>query len=45
MTVPPQVLLDPVDILNSSFATIIIDLMEQYEVLDSPQATTMVRGQ
>jgi hypothetical protein len=33
------------DIFNSSFATMIIDLTEQYEVLDSPQATTIVRAQ
>jgi hydrogenase nickel incorporation protein HypA/HybF len=45
VTVPLQIIRDHSDIFNSSFATMIIDLMEQYEVLDSPQATTVVRGQ
>jgi hypothetical protein len=43
VTVPPEIIRDHSDIFNSSFSTMIIDLMEQYEVLDSPQATTMVR--
>jgi hypothetical protein len=45
VTVPPQIIRDHSDIFNSSFSTMIIDLMERYEVLDSPQATTMVRAQ
>jgi hypothetical protein len=45
VTVPPQIIRDHSDIFNASFATMIVDLMEQYEVLDSPQATTMVRAQ
>jgi hypothetical protein len=44
MTVPPAIIRDHVDIFNDSFSTMIIDLMEQYQVLDSPQATTMVRA-
>jgi hypothetical protein len=44
MTVPPAIIKDHVDIFNTSFSTMIIDLMEQYQVLDSPRATTMVRA-
>jgi hypothetical protein len=45
VTVPPAIIKDHTDVFNSSFATMIIDLMERYQVLDSPQATTMVRAQ
>jgi hypothetical protein len=45
MIVPPAIIRDHVDIFNSSFSTMIISLMERYQVLDSPQATTMVQAQ
>jgi hypothetical protein len=43
MTVPPPIIKDHVDIFNTSFSTMIIDLMEHYQVLDSPRPATMVR--
>jgi hypothetical protein len=43
MTVPPAIIKDHVDIFNTSFSTMVIDLMEQYQVLDSPRPATMVR--
>jgi hypothetical protein len=43
MTVPPAIIKDHVDIFNPGFSTMIIDLMEKYQVLNSPKPTTMVR--
>jgi hypothetical protein len=44
MTVPPAIIRDHVDIFNPAFSTMIIDLMDQYQVLDSPQPTVMLRA-
>jgi hypothetical protein len=44
-TVPKQVIRDHTDIFNDGFATMIIELMKHYQVLDSPQATTMLHRQ
>jgi hypothetical protein len=35
---------DHVDIFIPAFSTMIIDLMEQHQVLDSPQPTVMLRA-
>ncbi len=45
VTVPPSIIRDHTDIFNAGFATMIIDLMEHYQVLASAQATTMVRAE
>jgi hypothetical protein len=45
VTVPPAIIRDHNDIFNPSFVTMIIKLMERYEVLESAEPTTMVRTQ
>jgi hypothetical protein len=44
VTVPPAIIKNHTDIFNTSFSTMIIDLLEHYHVLDSAQPTTMVRA-
>lgn len=44
VTVPPSIIRNHSDIFNASFSTMIIDLIEQYRVLDSPQQATMTRN-
>lgn len=44
-TVPPAIIRDHNDIFNPAFVTMIIDMLEHYEVLESKQPTTMVRQQ
>ncbi len=41
--VPTTIIKNHSDIFNSNFSTMIIDLIEHYQVLDSPAPTTMVR--
>jgi hypothetical protein len=44
VTVPPSIIRDHTDIFNTSFSTMIIELIEHYRIFDSPQATTMIRS-
>jgi hypothetical protein len=44
VTVPPAIIKNHTDIFNTSFSTMIIDLLEHYNILDSAQPTTMVRA-
>ncbi len=43
-TVPPGVIRNHVDIFNDGFVAMITGLLEQYEVLDSPHSTRMLRA-
>ena len=45
ITVPPAIIRDHNDIFNPAFITMITKLLERYEVLESPEPTTMVRSQ
>lgn len=45
ITVPPAIIKNHTDIFNPSFSTMMIKLMEQYELLTSPAPTKMIRKQ
>jgi hypothetical protein len=44
VSVPPAIIKDHGDIFNASFMAMIIDLLAQYQVLDSNRPTTMLRA-